>query len=238
MKLHQAIEGAKLGGVGPGLSPGAALRLGLKVDADALPHSIIAQIKAGKVDLNDPGLTVALIKLNSVLGVTGRFDESGKLKSIGIQCALCHSTVDNSVAQGIGHRLDGWANRDLDVGSIIAFAPNLEPIAQLLSTDQATVRTVLHGWGPGKFDAELELDGKGFRPDGKTSAVLIPPAFGLAGVNLHTWTGWGSVTHWNAFVANLEMHGKGTFFDPRLDDTAQFQSPQRHVWDTPATPLT
>jgi len=84
----------------------------------------------------------------------------------------------------------------------------------------------------------LELDGKGFRPDGKTSAVLIPPAFGLAGVNLHTWTGWGSVTHWNAFVANLEMHGKGTFFDPRLDDTAQFQSPQRHVWDTPATPLT
>jgi len=145
LKLHQAIEGAKLGGVGPGLSPGAALRLGLKVDADALPHSIIAQIKAGKVDLNDPGLTVALIKLNSVLGVTGRFDESGKLKSIGIQCALCHSTVDNSVAQGIGHRLDGWANRDLDVGSIIAFAPNLEPIAQLLSTDQATVRTVLHG---------------------------------------------------------------------------------------------
>ncbi len=222
LKLHQAIEGAKLGGVGPGLSPGSALGLGLKVDVDALPRSLVFQIKEGKVDLNDPAVTVALLKLNSVLGVTGRFDESGKLKSVGIQCALCHSTVDNSVAQGIGHRLDGWANRDLDVGSIVALAPNLEPFAQLLGTDQATVRTVLHGWGPGKFDAELELDGKGFRPDGKTSAVLIPPAFGLAGVNLHTWTGWGSVTHWNAFVANLEMHGKGIFFDPRLDDAAQF----------------
>ncbi len=222
LKLHQAIEGAKLGGVGAGLSPAAALGLGLKVDADALPHSLIVQIREGKVNLTDPAVTVALLKLNSVLGVTGRFDGSGRLKSVGIQCALCHSTVDNSVAPGIGHRLDGWANRDLDVGSIVALAPNLEPFAQLLGTDQATVRTVLRSWGPGKFDAELELDGKAFRPDGKTAAVLIPPAFGLAGVNLHTWTGWGSVTHWNAFVANLEMHGKGTFFDPRLDDATQF----------------
>jgi hypothetical protein len=130
--------------------------------------------------------------------------------------------VDNALAPGIGHRLDGWANRDLDVGSIVALAPNLQPLADLLSTDQATVRKVLHAWGPGKFDAELELDGKGFRPDGKTAAVLIPPAFGLAGVNLHTWTGWGSVTYWNAFVANLEMHGKGNFYDPRLDDAGQF----------------
>jgi hypothetical protein len=237
LKLHQAIEGAKLGGVGPGLSPKAALGLGLKVDVDALPPSLIQQIKDGKIDLNDPAVTLALLKLNSIVGVTGQFEQNGSLKSVGIQCALCHSSVDNSLIAGIGHRLDGWANRDLDVGSIIALAPNLEPIAKLLGVDEATVRKVLHGWGPGRFDAELELDGKGFRPDGKTSAVLIPPAFGLAGVNLHTWTGWGSVPHWNAFVANLEMHGKGTFFDPRLDDTAQFPIAARnhlgHVSNAP-----
>jgi len=222
LKLHQAIEGAKLGGVGPGLSPAAALGLGLKVDVDALPKSLIARLKAGKVNLNDPAVTVALLQLNAVIGVTGKVDHRQRLQTIGIQCALCHSTVDNALAPGIGHRLDGWANRDLDVGSIVALAPNLQPLADLLSTDQATVRKVLHAWGPGKFDAELELDGKGFRPDGKTAAVLIPPAFGLAGVNLHTWTGWGSVTYWNAFVANLEMHGKGNFYDPRLDDAGQF----------------
>ena len=222
LKLHQAIEGAKLGGVGPGLSPAAALGLGLKVDVDALPKSLIAQLKAGKVNLSDPAVTVALLQLNAVIGVTGKVDHRGKLQTVGIQCALCHSTVDNALAPGIGHRLDGWANRDLDVGSFVALAPNLQPLADLLSTDQATVRKVLHAWGPGKFDAELELDGKGFRPDGKTAAVLIPPAFGLAGVNLHTWTGWGSVTYWNAFVANLEMHGKGNFYDPRLDDAGQF----------------
>jgi hypothetical protein len=130
--------------------------------------------------------------------------------------------VDNAVAPGIGHRLDGWANRDLNVGAIVDLAPDLNPVAALLGVDEATVRTVLAAWGPGKFDAELLLDGKGFRPDGRSAATLIPPAFGLAGVNLHTWTGWGSVTHWNAFVANLEMHGKGTFFDPRLDDVDQF----------------
>jgi hypothetical protein len=173
------------------------------------------------VNLDDPAVTLALLKLNSVIGVTGFFNPDGSLKSAGIQCALCHSTVDNSLTQGIGHRLDGWANRDLSVGDIVSLAPNLQPFADLLGVDQATVRKVLQSWGTGHFDAELALDGKA-RPDGKTSAVLIPPAFGLAGVNLHTWTGWGSVTYWNAFVANLEMHGKGTFFDPRLDNAAQF----------------
>ncbi|MBV9183042.1 MAG: hypothetical protein JO356_17190, partial [Acidobacteria bacterium] len=170
-------------------------------------------------------------------GVTGFFNSDGSLQSMGIQCALCHSTVDNSLAPGIGHRLDGWANRDLNVGTIISLAPNLQPVANLLGVDQATVRTVLASWGPGRFDAELALDGKAFRPDGKTSAVLIPPAFGLAGVNLHTWTGWGSVTYWNAFVANVEMHGRGTFFDPRLDDAAQFpiatKAGSGHVTNTP-----
>lgn len=222
LKLHKAIEGSKLGGVGAGVSPSTALAVGLKVDVDALPASLIQELKAGQVNLNDPATTLALLKLNSVLGVTGYFKPDGTLRSLGIQCALCHSTVDNSLAPGIGHRLDGWANRDLNVGEIISLAPNLKPFADLLGVDQATVRAVLQSWGPGHFDAELALDGKAFRPDGKTSAVLIPPAFGLAGVNLHTWTGWGSVTYWNAFVANLEMHGKGNFFDPRLDNAEQF----------------
>jgi hypothetical protein len=222
IQLHKAIEGAKLGGVGPGVSPRTALAVGLKVDVDALPPQLVQALKNGTVDLDDPASTLALLKLNAVLGVTGHFNEKGTLSSMGIQCAFCHSTVDNSLAPGIGHRLDGWANRDLNVGAIISLAPNLDPITDLLKVDAATVRKVLEHWGPGKFDAELLLDGKGFRPDGKTAATLIPPAFGLDGVNLHTWTGWGSITHWNAFVAVLEMHGKGTFFDSRLNDAAQF----------------
>jgi hypothetical protein len=222
LKLHEAVEGARLGGVGPGLSPRAALGLGLKVDVTALPTSVVHQIEAGQVDLDDPAITLLLLEAKAVVGLTGFFNPSGHLRSIGIQCALCHSTVDNSVAPGIGRRLDGWANRDLNVGAIVALAPNLNPVATLLGVDVPTVQKVLGAWGPGKFDAELFLDGKGFRPDGKSAATLIPPAFGLAGVNLHTWTGWGSVTHWNAFVANLEMHGKGRFFDPRLNNRDQF----------------
>lgn len=245
LKLHQAIEGAKLGGVGPGVSLATALAAGLKVDIDALPSNLVQQIEKGKVNLNDPAITLALLKLNAVVGVTGFFNSSGTLKSVGIQCALCHSTVDNSnpaLCFGqvtpnpgtgcIGHRLNGWPNRDLNVGGIVALAPDLSSVANLLSTDQATVRKVLNSWGPGKFDAELLLDGKAFNPqqvtDGSitgtnvSGALLIPPAFGLGGVNLHTWIGWGSVPHWNAFVANLEMHGKGRFFDPRLNDASQF----------------
>jgi len=222
LKLHQAIAGSANGGVGPGVSPKTALSVGLKIDVDALPAALVQKLRAGKVNLDDPATTLALLKLNAVVGVTGIFDGRGSLTSMGIQCALCHSTVDNSVAPGIGHRLDGWANRDLNVGAIVALAPDLTVVANLLGVDQATVRSVLNSWGPGKFDAELLMDGKPFRPDGKSASVLIPPAFGLAGVNLHTWTGWGSVTHWNAFVANLEMHGKGTFYDPRLNDAKQF----------------
>ena len=222
LQLHRAIEGAKFGGVGPGVSPKTALAVGLKVDSEALPGSLVAKLKQGKVDLDDPATTLALLKLDAVVGVKGTFNNDGSLKTIGITCALCHSTVDNSFAPGIGERLDGWAARDLNVGAIVALSPNLQPVATLLGVDEATVRKVLQSWGPGRFDAELFLDGKAFRPDGKTAATLIPPAFGLVGVNLHTWTGWGSVTHWNAFVANLEMHGQGTFFDPRLNDPVKF----------------
>jgi len=220
--LHKAIEGANLGGVGPGVSPKTALGVGLKVDLDALPASLIDALKHGQVNLDDPATTLALLKLNAVVGVTGFFNRQGTLRAVGIQCAICHSVVDDSFAPGIGHRRDGWANRDLNIGAIIGLSPNLKPVADLLQVDQPTVRQVVNSWGPGKFDAELFLDGKGFRPDGKTAATLIPPAFGLAGVNLHTWTGWGSVTYWNAFVANLEMHGQGTFYDPRLNDASQF----------------
>jgi hypothetical protein len=221
LHLHEAIAGAANGGVGPGLSPEAALGLGLKVDVRALPDSLIAQLKAGDVKLNDPAVTVALLSLNAVVGVRGFLSREGELESVGITCALCHSTVDDSLQPGIGARLDGWANRDLNVGEIIAFAPSVAPFAELLGVDEAAVRRVFRSWGPGKFDAELLLDGKAFQPDGRSAATLLPPAFGLAGVNLHTWTGWGSVTHWNAFVAVLEMQGKGTLYDPRLDDAGK-----------------
>ncbi len=223
LRLHEAIAGAKNGGIGPGLTPQQALQLGLKVDVAALPASVVEAIKGGKADLDSADTTLALLQANSVLGVTGFFDPSTKrMTAIGIQCALCHSTVDDSLTKGIGRRLDGWPNRDLNVGEIVAFAPTLKPFADLLRVDEATVRTVLKSWGPGRYDAELNQDGKAFRPDGRTAATLLPAAFGLAGVNLHTYSGWGSVSHWNAYVANTQMQGKGTFFDPRLNDAERF----------------
>ena len=232
LQLHQAIKGAALGGVGPGITPTTALTLGLKVDVDALPQPLINQLKQGKVNLNDPATTVALLRLNAVVGLRGFF-QGNNLNSVGITCAICHSTVDNSFAFGIGRRLDGWANRDLDVGKIVAAAPDLSAFSNLLGVSQDTVRAVLNSWGPGKFDAQLTLDGKAFNPQQVTNgmvtatnvpgATLIPNAFGLAGYNEHTWTGsWGSVPYWNAFVANLEMHGVGRFFDPRLNNAAKF----------------
>lgn len=222
LHLHQAIAGEKNGGVGPGVSPKTALSVGLKVDADAIPAAVAAKIKAGQVNLDDPATTLALLKMNAVVGVTGIFDAQGRLKSMGIQCAFCHSTVNDSFAPGIGQRLDGWANRDLNVGAIVSLAPNLQPFSDLLGVDVATVKKVLNSWGPGRFDAELDKDGKAFRPDGKQAGTLIPPAFGLAGVNMHTWTGFGSVPYWNAYVGATEMHGSGTFYDARLNEKSQY----------------
>ena len=192
LQLHKAIAGAKQGGVGPGVSPKTALAVGLKVDSTALPASLVKALKQGKVDLNDPATTLALLKLNAVVGVKGFYDGEGNLTSVGLTCAVCHSTVDDSFAPGIGRRLDGWPNRDLNVGAIISLAPDLSVVTDLLGVDEATVKQVLASWGPGKFDAALFLDGKAFRPDGKSAATLIPPAFGLAGVNLATYTGYGS----------------------------------------------
>jgi hypothetical protein len=235
--LHQAIEGSKFpGGVGGGVSPNTALKVGLKVDMDALPPAVVKAVQAGQVNLDDPATTLTLLQLGAVVGVTGVLndpnDTSKGLKAVGIQCAFCHSTVDDAFAPGIGHRLDGWANQDLNVGAIVALAPRLQPVADLLNkglpadkqVDVPTVQKVLNSWGPGRFDAELFMDGKAFGPGGSNASTLIPDAFGLAGVNAHTWTGnWGTVTYWNAFVANLEMHGSpGNFFDPRLDDANRF----------------
>jgi hypothetical protein len=222
LQMHKAIAGEKNGGVGGGVSPKTALAVGLKVDTEALPAELVASIKAGKVDLDDPATTLALLKLNAVVGVTGKFDPSGRIQSMGIQCAFCHSNVDDSFAPGIGKRRDGWANRDLNVGAIVSLAPNLKPFTDLLGVDVATVKKVLASWGPGRYDAELDKDGKAFRPDGKQAGTLIPPAFGLAGVNLSTWTGFGSMPYWNAYVAVTQMHGTGTFFDKRFADKDQY----------------
>ena len=211
LRLHEALAQT---------TPRQALELGLKIDVEALSHRLASDLRRGRVNLDDPANTVALLRQDAVVGVTGFF-EGGQLVSVGTQCALCHSTVDDSLMPGVGRRLDGWANRDLDIGRIIASAPDLSVFEKLLGADTAAVKEVLEGWGVGKFDASLLLDGKTEGPKG-SAAVLIPPAFGLAGINLHTWTGWGSVPHWNALVANLEMGGQGTFMDRRLDDAGRF----------------
>jgi hypothetical protein len=233
LQLHKAIAGEKNGGVGPGVSPKTALSVGLKVDADALPTALKKQPAAGKVNLDDPATTIALLKLNAVVGVTTFANPDGSVKSMGIQCAFCHSTVDNSFAPGIGNRLDGWANRDLNVGAIVSLAPNLKPFTDLLGVDVATVKKVLASWGPGRYDAFLNKDGKAFGPDGKQAGTLIPPAFGLAGVDLATSTGSGSVTYWNAYVGVTQMHGSGTYFDARFSNKEQYPvSAKSGSWNT------
>ena len=252
LELHRAIEGAKFGdGVGDGVSPKTALAVGLKVDMDALPSAVVDAVKAGKVNLDDPAVTLTLLQLGAVVGVEGIFnnpnDATQGLKSVGVTCALCHSTVDDAFAPGIGHRLDGWANQDLNVGVILSLSPNLEGLAAFLNAGGGNlhaedVKGVLTSWGPGKFDAELNLDGKAVNPHQMTDGVetgtnvpgatLIPNAFGLAGHNLHTWGGgWGTVTYWNAFVANLEMNGVGRFFDPRLSDATKYPIAAAHKDD-------
>jgi cytochrome c5 len=236
LHIDKAIAGKNNGGFGEGVSPEKALAVGLKVDAEALPESVVAAIRSGAVDLDDPATTLALLKFNAVVGVKGDFDASGGLKSIGITCASCHSTVDNSFAPGIGKRLDGWPNRDLNVGAIISLTDNAQPVASMLHVDEPTLKTVLGLWGPGKFAAVLFLDGKALRPNGKVAANLIPAAFGLKGIDLTTYTGWGDISYWNSFVGNLEMHGKGTFIDPRLNDPVKYPiAAENHLGNTTNT---
>lgn len=237
LHIDKAIAGKNNGGFGSGVSPKTALAVGLKVDAEALPSEVVAGIKAGTINLDDPATTLALLKLNAVVGVKGNFNPEGRLQSVGITCASCHSTVDNSFAPGIGKRLDGWPNRDLNVGAIISLTDNALPIANMLHVDEATLRTVLGEWGAGKFAAVLFMDGKALRPDGKVAANLIPAAFGLKDIHLTTYTGWGDISYWNSFVGNLEMHGKGSFFDQRLNDPVKYPiAVENSFWNVTNTP--
>lgn len=222
LHIDKAIAGEANGGYGPGVSPNTALAVGLKVDAEALPPDVVAGIISGAISLTDPASTLALLKLNAVVGVKANFNQSGILQSIGITCAFCHSTVDNSFATGIGKRLDGWPNRDLNAGAIISLTDNAQPIADMLHVSEPTLRQVLSMWGAGRYPAILFMDGKAFRPDGQIAANLIPAAFGLKGIDLTTYTGWGDISYWNSFVGTLEMHGKGNFSDPRLNDPVKY----------------
>jgi hypothetical protein len=237
LHLDKAIAGANNGGFGTGVSPKTALAVGLKVDADALPPDVVSAIQSGAADLNNPATTIVLLKLNAVVGLKGIFDASGSMKSLGITCAFCHSTVDNSFDPGIGKRLDAWPNRDLNVGAIISLTDNAQPLANLLHVDEPTLRTVLAGWGPGKFSAILFMDGKAFRPDGSVAANLIPAAFGLKDIGLVTYTGWGDISYWNEFVGTLEMHGKGTLVDPRLNNSEKYPiAVENNFFDVVNTP--
>jgi mono/diheme cytochrome c family protein len=192
------------------VDPTTALKVGLKVDSEALPPEVVAGIKNGSVDLTKPATTVALLKLDAVVGVKGTVTTVNgvdTLTRVGITCALCHSTVDNSFAPGIGKRLDGWPNRDLNPGAIIALSPALD----------AATKAVYNSWGPGKYDPRFNIDHKN-KPN------VIPPAYGLQDVNKITVTGDGDTAHepagpiayWNRYVAVTQMGGQGTFSDPRL----------------------
>lgn len=178
------------------LSPQAALLTGLKVDVDALPASVVEQLRNGEVNLADPAVTRLLLSVDAVVGVKGQV-QNGVLVRIGITCALCHSTVDNSLTDGIGHRLDGWPNRDLNVGAIIALSDALPDFPY-------------NTWGPGMYDPRFSFDGQNI-------PVVLPPAFGLRHVKKELYTGDDDVSYWNAYVAITQMHGHGTFVDPRIN---------------------
>ncbi|HET7621556.1 MAG TPA: hypothetical protein VFK39_06620 [Gemmatimonadaceae bacterium] len=193
LHMNQVIEDV--------VSPAVALSVGLKVDADALPTSVVEAIRANLVDLDDPATTALLLKLDAVVGVKAEVDDANHITRVGITCALCHSTVDNSFAPGIGKRLDGYPNRDLNPGAIIALSPAL--------TDAQ--KAVYNSWGPGRYDPRFNFDGK-------NGPVPIPPAYGLEGVHSVTVTGDGpNLKYWNRYVAVTQMHGQGNFSEPRLD---------------------
>src|SRR6187551_3073556 len=184
--LHKVVE--------QNVDPTTALKVGLKVDAEALPPGTLE-----KADLKNPATTVALLKLNAVVGLKAEVDANNHITRLGVTCALCHSTVDNSVMPGIGHRQDGWPNRDLNVGAIIALSP-------ALSADK---KAVYNSWGPGKYDPR-------YNQDGKNTPLVIPPAYGLADVQNETYTAEGPISYWNAYVAVTQMGAHGNFADPRL----------------------
>jgi cytochrome c2 len=185
--LHKVVEQK--------VDPVTALKVGLKVDSDALPPGTLE-----KADLNSPATTVALLKLNAVVGLKAQVDANNRITKLGVTCALCHSTVDDSVKPGIGKRMDGWPNRDLDVGKIISLSP-------ALTEEQKKVYT---SWGPGKYDPR-------YNQDGKNTPLVLPPAYGLENVKNETYTAEGPISYWNAYVAVTQMGGQGNFSDARLN---------------------
>ena len=194
LRMHEVIESS--------IDPLTALQLGLKIDVDALPDEVIAAIQAGQVDLTDPAVTVALIKLNAVVGLVGTVESvegQDRLTKVGITCAICHSTVDNSFAPSFGHRLDGWANINLDPGRIIAASPAVPD----------DTKAVYLSWGPGKYDPRFNIDGL-------NTPLVIPPAYGLADVKRETYTAEGPISYWNNYVAVTQMGGHGSFSDAKL----------------------
>jgi cytochrome c553 len=191
LRLHEVIRSS--------VSPRTALSVGLKVDADTLPEQVKADLQAGRINLDDPATTVTLLKLGAVVGVIGEVDANNNLTRVGITCAICHSTVDNSFTIGIGKRLDGWPNRDLNPGAIIALSPALT----------AAQRAVYNSWGKGRYDPRFNFDGQNM-------PVVIPPAFGLREVSREIYTGDDTISYWNAYVAITQMHGRGRFVDPRI----------------------
>lgn len=194
LRMHEVVQTT--------VSPSTALAVGLKVDVDALPLELRTALAAGQVDLESPATTVALLKLNAVVGLSGQVVATGgrdSLARLGVTCALCHSTVDNSFAPGIGRRRDGWANTDLNPGAIVALSPAVS----------TALKQVLNGWGPGLYDPRINIDGL-------NTPIVIPPAYGLKGVARETFTGEGPVSYWNSYVAVTQMHGQGNFSDARL----------------------
>jgi len=199
LRMHEAISK---------VDPATALAVGLKVDVEALPPRVVQALRAGQVDLTDPAVTVELLRVNAVVGVKGSVNPQGQLTRVGITCALCHSSVDDSFAPGIGRRLDGWANTDLNVGAILALSPFLG------DATKAEFRT----WGPGKYDPRHHaFDGMNLIPLNTPSLpIVIPPIYGLQGVGFETYTGDGPISYWNSYVGVSQMGGHGTFNDPRL----------------------
>jgi mono/diheme cytochrome c family protein len=199
LRMHEVI---------PTIDPITALGVGLKVDVEALPSALVAALEAGEVDLTNPAVTVELLRLDAVVGVRGTVTESGQLTRVGITCALCHSSVDNSFAPGIGKRLDGWANTDLDVGAIVALSPALDE----------ELKAEFSGWGPGKYDPRHHtFDGTSIEFLNTPSLpIVIPPIYGLRGVGFETFTGDGPISYWNSYVGVSQMGGQGTFNDPRI----------------------
>ena len=198
LRMHEVL---------PSVDPATALAVGLKVDVDALPRAVVRALRRGKVKLTDPAVTLELLRLDAVVGVKGTVVD-GQLKSVGITCALCHSSVDNSLARGIGRRLDGWANTDLNVGAIVALSPAL---------DEAT-KAEFRAWGPGKYDPRHHaFDGTAIVPLNTPSLpIVIPPIYSLKGVGFETFTGDGPISYWNAYVGVGQMGGKGNFTDHRI----------------------